>query len=171
MRHLIRLSSACTDLGTQPRKPQQCNRCHRKKYGNGIGGEGNHKKKYCDDGARTRDDSDSPPAWPQPAGVFSEGTYFHPLVFIETLRRFHGTGAENDCNIDQMERRAFIDMVESRKVEIEDPLRPGHLKCLFKLYPYLTVKPALSGVVETHNGMRYLRVDCLSGPSHSSNCD
>lgn len=163
MRSIDSLYQSHSHICIQPRKPQTCARCHRIKYVSGIGGEANHKKLHCDDGARARDVTDPPPDWPQPAGVFSAGTFFHPLIFLKTIWQYHNELQEHGEDGLSMEMRAFMKMVDRRKLEVQSS-QTGKATFLFQLFPYLTSSPPLPELVEEHNGLRYLRVDCLSGP-------
>ncbi|KAF8134716.1 hypothetical protein K438DRAFT_1502723, partial [Mycena galopus ATCC 62051] len=63
-------------------KAQTCSRCNKIKY-NGEGNKDNHKLKYCSDGFKVKlSDGDLAARWLQPAGIFTDGTQFHPRVFL-----------------------------------------------------------------------------------------
>lgn len=144
----------------QVRKPQTCSRCHKVKYVGSPGSIDNHKKTHCSDGMKTKDTTDTTPNWPQPAGIFSAGSHFHPLTFLKMIRAVYQNGAQDDDNYLMMEEH-FVKMVDTQKLELIDE-KTGKQTFLFKLFPFLTASLTVSSLVVTHDGVRYLRVDCLS---------
>jgi hypothetical protein len=70
-------------------------------YPGPTGAAENHKRGYCSDGAKQKIDhskqnEDPPqanlpkswviPEWPQPKNIFTDGTHFHPLEFLNKVR-------------------------------------------------------------------------------------
>jgi len=129
-------------------------------YPGRSGAPENHKKGYCADGVRQKPKAESTdptlPEWPQPYGIFTNGSHFHPLIFLATVRELYDKVI--DCAIsDQdysMEDEAFSRMLSSR-VRIENGQA---LFLLFDLENGVGTPPSLFVDVEGH---RYLRVDCL----------
>jgi hypothetical protein len=128
-------------------------------YPGRSGAPENHKKGYCVDGVRQKPktgSTDSLPEWPQPHGVFTNGTHFHPLVFLATVRELYDKVI--DCAIsDQdysMEDEAFSRML-SLRVKIENGQA---LFLLFDLENAVGTPPSLFVDIEDR---KYLRVDCL----------
>ncbi|EGO25016.1 hypothetical protein SERLADRAFT_438621 [Serpula lacrymans var. lacrymans S7.9] len=147
-----------TDL--KSRKTQICSCCRTIKYPGLTGFSGNHKKLFCSDGVPVRKDfPDELPPWPQPQGIFVNGTHFHPRVFLSTIREIYekviiegGNGADLE-----MEYQAFAAMLVKRMT----PPIPNS-PVLFRLYESLTLSPPMPDLVKEHEGKKYLRVDCLS---------
>jgi hypothetical protein len=69
-------------------------------YPGPTGAVENHKKGYCSDGVKqtleqSRQNQDPPqpnqsvsiasPRWPQPSGIFTNGTQFHPVAFLHKI--------------------------------------------------------------------------------------
>ncbi len=147
----------------QPRKLQTCARCKKIKYIGGLGASGNHRKLCCSDGVKTQDKNNSPPKWPQPEGIFTDGTHFHPFAFLEHLRRLYEKAiVEGDITYENMESEAFFEMLKARldTMDIEEDGKTLKVP-VFRLYGYLTMSPPLEQLVMTRDGKRYLRVDCL----------
>ncbi len=153
----------------QPRKVQECKRCLKVKYVGGVGSADNHKKFHCADGVKSKDKKDPSPPWPQPDGIFSAGTHFHPLVFLQTFRLlFEKLAIENADGADlDAELLAFAEMVHKRTITVD--VDGGGQNVLFRLYDHLTMSPHFPQIVATHEGKQYLRIDCISdGPQVST---
>ncbi|EGN91646.1 hypothetical protein SERLA73DRAFT_192173, partial [Serpula lacrymans var. lacrymans S7.3] len=109
---------------------------------------GNHKKLFCSDGVPVRKDfPDELPPWPQPQGIFVNGTHFHPRVFLSTIREIYekviiegGNGADLE-----MEYQAFAAMLVKRMT----PPIPNS-PVLFRLYESLTLSPPMPDLVKEH---------------------
>ena len=120
----------------------------------------NHKKGYCADGVRQKPKAGSTdpalPEWPQPHGIFTNGSHFHPLIFLATVRELYDKVIDRAIS-DQdysMEDEAFSRMLSSR-VRIENGQA---LFLLFDLENAVGTPPSLFVNVEDR---QYLRVDCL----------
>ncbi|THH00532.1 hypothetical protein EW026_g2009 [Hermanssonia centrifuga] len=114
-------------------------------------------------GVKTQDKNNSPPKWPQPEGIFTDGTHFHPFAFLEHLRRLYEKAiVEGDITYENMESEAFFEMLKARldTMDIEEDGKTLKMP-VFRLYSYLTMSPPLEQLVMTRDGKRYLRVDCL----------
>ncbi|THG92922.1 hypothetical protein EW026_g8156 [Hermanssonia centrifuga] len=147
----------------KPRKLQTCAHCHKIKYAGGLGASGNHRKICCSDGVKTQDKNDPSPKWPQPEGVFSDGTHFHPLAFLEQLSQLYEKAiVERDTTHESMESEAFFEMLKARldTMDIEEDGKTMNVP-VFRLYGYLTMSPPLEQLVLTRDRKRYLRIDCL----------
>ncbi|KAF7794597.1 hypothetical protein EIP86_005733 [Pleurotus ostreatoroseus] len=146
------------------RRPQTCSRCKMIKYVAAIGSQANHKKHYCSDGVKSTHQGDPPPRWPQPNGLFSNGTHFHPIVFLEHVHRLHEyntNGFLDGQTAMPMELAAFAHMLDTRK-RIVASQEDNKKTILFKLFSYLTCSPPNAELIEDHDGARYLRIDCMS---------
>ncbi|KAI0640825.1 hypothetical protein C8Q79DRAFT_878027, partial [Trametes meyenii] len=108
-------------------------RCKMIKYPGPEGSELNHKKLHCADGARQASKmitkmigaqqvqvTESPPMYPQPAGVFTRGTHFHVRRFIRAIQdlyeRIVVQGAANGSFA--MEDLALASLLQERLVVI-----------------------------------------------------
>ncbi|OBZ78836.1 hypothetical protein A0H81_01159 [Grifola frondosa] len=164
--HFPGLSFKYTQLTSKQRKAQTCGRCRQIKYPGGIGSKDNHKKQHCSDGVKPKDTTDSLPDWPQPSGVFSNSTHFHPIAFLTILREMYEKTVLNggrDLVID-LEYVAFAKLLQTRSAMAPD----GSL--LFRLFESLTLSPSLPELIVIHDSKRHLRMDCLanSSPAQSS---
>ncbi|KAJ7841190.1 hypothetical protein B0H14DRAFT_2218996, partial [Mycena olivaceomarginata] len=69
------------------RKVATCLRCNKVMYPGGKGGSPeNHKKGHCSDGFKQKAPAEDSAPWPQPAGLFTTGSEFHPLPFLAAVR-------------------------------------------------------------------------------------
>lgn len=93
----------------------------------------NHKRMHCSDGVRMKAQinrknpdgtvvtvTDELPSWPQPSGIFEDGTTFHPTVFLRAVSRLYdqmvaqrSTGGEY-----AMEYLAFAEMLHKRTIVV-----------------------------------------------------
>lgn len=102
----------------------------------------NHKCTYCSDGVRMKAQinqktpdgkvvtiTEDLPPWPQPSGIFEDGTTFQPSVFLRAVARLYdqmvahkSTGGEY-----AMEYLAFAEMLYRRTiiVPVSDADTPG----------------------------------------------
>ena len=162
------------------RAPQICSRCKQVKYPGNSGPTTNHRKHCCSDGVRSRAPTSSKdvvlPDWPQPPDVFSDGTRFHPIKFLEAIRILHekekrrleagsSTTQEEggEALASTLEDVAFSNMLHSRLLEL-----PQYGCSLFQLFDYLTLSPPVPELIITHNGHDFLLIKCLVA-SESSN--
>ncbi|KAF9012175.1 hypothetical protein BDZ89DRAFT_963654, partial [Hymenopellis radicata] len=137
------------------RKIPTCTRCKTLMYANGLKGAGNHKKGYCSDGVRQKASSI---LWPQPEGIFAKGTDFSPIKLLESIRglceRLGGTTI-SDPDL-SMEDSALLDLLQTR-------LKTVNRQMVFTLVDGLEMPTNVPDTLFiTIEGVRYLRVDCLS---------
>src|ERR1700678_2827976 len=133
-------------------------------YTGPTGSLDNHKKGYCSDGVRQKPKTESNdgalPEWPQPSGIFTNGTNFHPITFLSKIRQIYdkvveGTISEIECS---MEDEAFSRLLSSRISVWEG-------NSFFRTY---NLEVALDESVPSDllveiDGVKFLHVDCL-GP-------
>ena len=133
-------------------------------YPGPTGSLDNHKKGYCSDGVRQKAKAESNdgalPEWPQPSGIFTNGTHFHPIAFLSKIRQLYdkvveGTISETEYS---MEDEAFSRLLSSR-------IHSWEGKSFFRTYD---LEVALDESVPADllveiDGVKSLRVDCL-GP-------
>lgn len=141
-------------------------------YPGGSGGEGNHRKGSCSDGAMQlpkkngqnedppQDDhpkSHAPPAWPQPTGIFTNGRIFHPYVFLDKIKEmYEKIVVDHDSEAEMvLEHVAFASLLTRRTVQDADGA------VLFKLYDITNEPPIPEALVVVKNNNQYLRIDCL----------
>ncbi|KAI0365885.1 hypothetical protein BV20DRAFT_953368, partial [Pilatotrama ljubarskyi] len=127
------MKSGGTDL--RKRKNNTCRRCKAIMWPGPKGSPENHKRSYCSDGVRMNPQAtqktpdgktvtiteDLPP-WPQPSGIFENGTKFHPTSFLRTVAQLYSqmvmhlsTGGEY-----AMEYLAFAQMLHKRTIVVAD---------------------------------------------------
>ncbi|OBZ68322.1 hypothetical protein A0H81_11831 [Grifola frondosa] len=99
------------------------------------------------------------PEYPQPVGLFTHGTHFHPKIFLAYVLDLYtrlvarnGSGSEK-----AMEDAAFTALLTKRlRVFPEEGL------ALFELFPSMKLGPVSADLVVERGGVKYLRVDYLS---------
>ena len=147
-----------------------CGRCKRIMYPDGQRGKDNHKKSICCDGfpqnlkppkPNEGDGSLSnakPALWPQPAGVFVDGTKFDPFALLWSVRDMYHAVVAEDCDFSTapMEYIALGQLLEDRVVQ-DGP------RVLFRVYPQLelTRKDTAASFLETFDGTQCIRIECL----------
>ncbi|KAJ7130666.1 hypothetical protein C8R46DRAFT_1236100 [Mycena filopes] len=148
------------------RKVAVCTRCNKVMYPGPPGAVENHKKGYCSDGFKQKPPvGDTVPIpWPQPQGIFSAGSEFHPLPFLAVIRDlYEKVVVEDDSSNLGIEHEAFSLMLQ----------RPGRVitvdgRVLFKLFTGYDV-PAGDRTPDDmfvdHEGTKYLRIDALTDAS------
>jgi len=102
------------------------------------------------------------PPWPQPLGIFSEGKYFRPRAFFETVKQiYEQVFLRLSGEIPALEQEAFIRMLLDRSTTLESGT------VLFKLYEELEIDSSTPDALLTvHGGTRHLRVfDPHASPS------
>jgi hypothetical protein len=117
----------------------------------------NHKKGYCADGVKVTWKKDTPPEWPQPAGVFTKGTQFSPIEFLKTLREVYESvvnGSGEGTNL-SLEHEAFARMTSQRTMVSADGT------VLFRLFDLEMPFSTPDQLLVEHDGSRFLRLDCL----------
>jgi len=131
-------------------------------YPGPTGSSENHKKGYCSDGVCQKskpDSTDGPlPDWPQPLGVFTKGTNFHPLTFLSMIRELYDKVVEGALTEVEysMEDEAFSRLLASR-IRVQDG------QSLFRMFNLeISAEQAISpSLLVEHDGATYLRVACL----------
>lgn len=139
----------------------------------------NHKKGFCSDGVKqtlgstqhTQQNRDIPssngqsvatytlPDWPQPEGIFSDGTTFHPIAFLAKVGEvYERVLVKKDSGELMMEHEAFARLLLKRTLTSEDG------SVLFKMYDLEASESDKTpeGLIVLRDGDRYLRLDCLS---------
>ncbi|OBZ70680.1 hypothetical protein A0H81_09184 [Grifola frondosa] len=156
----------------QKRKTHTCTRCKMVMYPGPEHSAANHKKLYCADGVRQKPKViertlngvvqkviEELPEYPQPAGLFTHSTHFHPKIFLAYMVDLYthliahsGPGSEK-----AMEDAAFAALLTKR-------LRvfPQECLALFELFPSMQLGPVSADLVVERGGMKYLHVDYLS---------
>ena len=139
------------------------------------GASENHKRGYCSDGAKqtlkqTQQNRDPPkpgqpisytiPKWPQPQGVFTDGTSFDPLQFLAKLREiYEKVVIENEGGGEvAMEQEAFASLLMARLLVRDDG------SVLLKLFDLDCAPTTPESLIVTHEGDKYLLVHCLQEP-------
>lgn len=171
----IETKKGLTNIPQPPsRKPATCKRCRTIMYPGPTGAPENHKKGYCSDGvkqtlAHSKQNQDPPkpnqsvslaaPAWPQPTGIFTNGTQFHPMIFLDKVRDMYTKvvieGASGEL---LLEHEAFAHLLARRTVVLEDR------SVLFKIFDLDCPVSMPEGFIVMHGGDKYLCVDCLQEP-------
>ncbi|OBZ68323.1 hypothetical protein A0H81_11830 [Grifola frondosa] len=160
------------DGGDRKRKTHTCTRCKMVMYPGPERSAANHKKSYCADGVRQKPKVvertvndvvhkvvEELPEYPQPVGLFTHGTHFHPKIFLAYVLDLYtrlvarnGSGSEK-----AMEDAAFTALLTKRlRVFPEEGL------ALFELFPSMKLGPVSADLVVERGGVKYLRVDYLS---------
>jgi hypothetical protein len=122
------------------------------------GGRGNshlnHKLSYCSDGVKQKFAHDEAPPWPQPHGIFTKGTDFHPVPFLTALREIYEKFVTQGEAVESIsvEHEAFARMLNSCTSIQEDGA------VLFRLYD---LNMPLSDMVVMKSDTRFLCLDCL----------
>ncbi|KAJ6497153.1 hypothetical protein C8R47DRAFT_1212691 [Mycena vitilis] len=146
---------------TSSRKIAVCTRCSKVMYPGPTGSQENHKKGYCSDGFKQKPPAGEVAPWPQPAGIFTTGSEFHPLPFLEAIRDvYEKVVVEADSTSLTIEHEALALM-------LKDPARTLEAggAILFKLFTGYAI-PADDRTPDAlfvdHGGLKYLRLDALS---------
>ncbi|KAI0323780.1 hypothetical protein GY45DRAFT_1264040, partial [Cubamyces sp. BRFM 1775] len=166
-----------TSEGTaKKRQNHTCNRCKTIMYPGPEGSPLNHKKLCCRDGVRQTGQKvskvlagqkvevvEEPPPFPQPAGVFMNGTHFYPRQFLravgELYQRVIVEGNSNTTHA--MEDLAFAALLQDCILVIP-ATASAPPQVLFTLYKSLTLGDCPPELVVEHEGTQYLRIDELS---------
>ena len=124
----------------------------------------NHKRGICADGIKSKSTSDSPdlPDWPQPQGIFSDGTTFHASAFLRMVQQVYETTVTGTSpNVPVIEVQAFLQMLVTRAVVLSDPSGYRTL-ILFQLYSGFKVDGSVSGDrIIQRDGADHLRINYL----------
>ncbi|KAJ6484175.1 hypothetical protein C8R45DRAFT_931628 [Mycena sanguinolenta] len=149
------------DDKSSSRKVAACMRCHKVMYPGKTGSPENHKKGYCSDGFKQKTSAEESTLWPQPAGIFSTGSEFHPVSFLAAVRNLYDKVVLQTGSNLSVEEEAFSVMLQEpgRTLNVNDAV-------LFKLFAGYNI-PAGDKIPDTYfveyQGSRYLRIDALSG--------
>jgi hypothetical protein len=137
------------------RKPATCTRCHTIMYPGPTGSPENHRKGVCSDGVNP---SMKMVEWPQPPGIFANGTHFNPIAFLKTLRETYEALVVKTWpnNAVPMEQEAFVKLLASRTTVLADT------SVLFQLFDLHIDSSTPDSLIVTHNNLRHLRLDCLA---------
>ena len=142
----------------------------------------NHKRGYCSDGCPVSFDrfakvkkepatqaqsttatKDSPPQYPQPDGIFSNGDSFNCIQFLQHVKDIYERAVmreQNQAVSDfTIEDQAFALMLESRTLQLHNETVG------FRLYEGLHIdETTASKLVVELDGTRYLRMQMLEQP-------
>jgi hypothetical protein len=123
-------------------------------YPGPSGSSENHRKGVCSDGVNP---SLKTIEWPQPQGIFTNGTHFHPIAFLKTLREVYEAFVIHRAHGDAvpMEHEAFARLLASRTVVGEGDA------ILFRLFDLTIDSSTPDTLIVTHNEVKHLRLDCL----------
>ncbi|KAI0696201.1 hypothetical protein C8T65DRAFT_583603, partial [Cerioporus squamosus] len=148
-----------------------CSRCKQLMYPYKQGSPLNHRKAFCSDGVPQIAHSvekvingqsvtivDTPPPYPQPEGVFTLGTRFHGLTFLQEVQALYDRVVTEKAPL-SMQDLAFASMVHTRTLVIP---ASGDQRAitLFRLFPSLDADCPQHLLVE-YEGQRYLRMNYL----------
>lgn len=121
----------------------------------------NHRRAVCSDGGPVKLKNDATPQWPQPVGIFTDGSRFHVIPFLQLIHKLYGLLVEDGQSTDGLdtELRAFASMVATRTKK--DQPEAGMVS--FCLFEGLQVQDEASyaSYINHADGKRWLRVDCL----------
>jgi hypothetical protein len=153
------------------RRPPMCKRCCTLMYPGPSGAPENHKRGYCSDGVKQTIEnapqnedpprantmaSVGPPKWPQPQGLFTAGTYFHPVELLKKIgEMYEKVVIEQSSGEFLMEHEAFASLLARRTLVLEDG------SVLFKLFDLECPSSTPDGLIITHEGNKYVQIDCL----------
>lgn len=156
------------------RKNHTCTRCNRLKYPGDEGSDLNHRKLHCSDGARSSAQEqkktvdgisvkivEDPPPYPQPSGVFTKGTHFHPLPFLQEVKSLYERIIERFEPLTTQDA-AFALLLSQRTVVVPPSADNPSTVNLFKLYSSLAIGDCPAYMLTEHDGTRYLRLDYLN---------
>lgn len=149
-----------------------CKRCHKIMYPNargknGKGAFGNHKRGVCCDGfpqilkLGAADGTVNEVLWPQPAGVFVEGSKFDVDTFLHTVAQMWDDAVvATDPRHVTLEYHCFAEMLKQRLVRDGD-------RVLFRTFSNLSVikAPSTARLVVEHAGSVCVRLECLEAAS------
>ncbi|KAJ7467666.1 hypothetical protein FB451DRAFT_1178035 [Mycena latifolia] len=137
-----------------------CQRCCKIMYPGPKKSPENHKRGYCSDGFKQKVTDGEFAPWPQPDGLFTTGSEFHPLPFLSAIREvYEKVVVEKDYNI-SMEHEAFLGMLrKSGRI-----IKTDSGAVLFKLFTGFTIPsddPTPEVLFVEITGTKYLRIDAL----------
>ncbi len=145
-------------------------------YPGGEGSGHNHKRGVCSDGVYSKAGKikrtingevitvpqEEPPAWPQPAGIFSKGTCFHGASFLAAIEEmYERLVVKQDTDTERaMEYLALTSMLQSRLLfaSATEDLAP---RVLFRLFDCLELRDCPKEIVVKHEGAQYIHINYL----------
>lgn len=123
----------------------------------------NHKPGYCSDGAPSSAKHREALPWPQPSGIFVDGTKFDVVAFLRKVQELGIMCSETpDMKYDELEveLQAFSMMLVPRiKVDDTEPTS----KFMFRLFDGLNIldSDAWAEYIVEKDGSKWLRMGCL----------
>ncbi|KAI0698413.1 hypothetical protein C8T65DRAFT_581918, partial [Cerioporus squamosus] len=161
---------------TEDRKVHTCTRCKMIMYPGGEGSAHNHKRGVCSDGVYSKARAvkrkvdgnvvkvhqEDPPAWPQPAGIFSNGTSFHAAAFLAAIEEmYERLVVKGDTDTERtMEYLALTAMLQSRLL-FASGTQEHAPRVLFKLFAGLELRDCPKEIVVKHEGAQYIHINYL----------
>ncbi|KAF9004963.1 hypothetical protein BDZ89DRAFT_1169035 [Hymenopellis radicata] len=143
-----------------PRKAPVCQRCMQLLNPGGKQSPLNHKRDYCSDGVcRKSKVDDMLPPWPQPAGVYINGSTFDAMAFLAAIRTLYTKTLNDNLRREdyELEDDALGSSLASR---LTTDVQPN--QSLFQMYrDFSLADNTAEDLVVIVEGTRYLRVDCL----------
>ncbi|KAF9019632.1 hypothetical protein BDZ89DRAFT_1164575 [Hymenopellis radicata] len=142
------------------RKAPVCQRCMQLLNPGGKRSPLNHKRDYCSDGVcRKSKVDDMLPPWPQPAGVYINGSTFDAMAFLAAIRTLYTKTLNDNLRREdyELEDDALGSSLASR---LTTDVQPN--QSLFQMYrDFSLADNTAEDLVVIVEGTRYLRVDCL----------
>ena len=113
----------------------------------------NHKLGYCSDGVKQKFAHDKVPPWPQPHGIFTKGTDFHPVPFLTALHEIYEKFVPQREAVESIsvEHKVFARMLNSCTFIWEDSAVLFRLPCSI----------SISDMVVMESDTRFLCLNCL----------
>ncbi|KAJ7157749.1 hypothetical protein C8R46DRAFT_909000, partial [Mycena filopes] len=161
MKHCFAIPLVKLEADSHPEKIEEekaTARCNKIMYPGGKKSPENHKKGYCSDGFKQKVVEGESAPWPQPTGLFTTGSEFHPLIFLTTIREvYEKVVVEGETDV-SMEQEAFLSMLPGRTTISATGA------VLFRLFSAFAI-PADDETPDTlfveSEGVKYLRIDAL----------
>ncbi|KAI0704824.1 hypothetical protein C8Q76DRAFT_631245 [Earliella scabrosa] len=179
--HAVPLTEKATTRSEQDgkaknRKSAVCSRCNKLMYPGKEGSDLNHKRIHCSDGVRQKFPEvekiingltvkivDQAPAYPQPHGLFTGGTHFHPMQLIQEVRSLYERVVVRKETLG-IHDLALAAMLHQRTLVLPSSGENPRTLALFKLYPCLKLEPEPTHLLVEYEGARYLSLDELVDP-------
>lgn len=107
---------------------------------------------------------EDPPPYPQPNGIFSKGTHFHPLPFLQEVKSLYERIVERQELLTTQDA-AFALLLHQRTLVIPASADSPRTMNLFKLYTSLTMGDCPAYMLTEYDSARYLHLDYLNEAS------